>query len=268
MELFYNIESSSWKVAPKSDVFTARSGHSATAIGSLIFVFGGINIQTQEVFNDLLIFDTENLSWTNANTTNERIKPSCRNSHSAVLLNENKLLFFGGSSPTQGPMNDMYLLNISTCDFEKVTPATGTLPSPRDLHAACTVTLDDKEFMYISGGRTSDNVVNEVWKFDILNLQWHREDDLKVNLCSHTMFSLKKSLITFGGWDGKNGVLNDFWTKTVHGNWKKQSLVGSKIPVRFGHDGVASNEIIYVFGGMNIATDLNSIQVIEYHEYF
>lgn len=53
-----------WTLVKTDDSkFPARSGHSAVAIGQRIFIFGGLNSMVCEVYNDVRVFDTRELSY-------------------------------------------------------------------------------------------------------------------------------------------------------------------------------------------------------------
>ena len=46
-----------FQISPQG-MFEARSGHSATAIGHHIYIFGGINVKEGKIFDSLHVLDT------------------------------------------------------------------------------------------------------------------------------------------------------------------------------------------------------------------
>lgn len=139
---------------PEEGTFPARSGHSAVAVGSSIYVFGGLNTVECEVYNDVHAFDTRTLincdlplhlsppilktadlhgdtsqtplavetrKWSKVDVSGDAPKP--RNAHAAVLLpleaaesTHRRMLIYGGSSPEEGAFNDVFLLHVPLVD--------------------------------------------------------------------------------------------------------------------------------------------------------
>lgn len=83
-----------------------RSGHSASLIGSKLFVFGGGD--RKRSYNDLHILDLDSMSWTRPSDTGE--VPLPRAGHSATSVGH-LLLVFGGGSPQGSIFSDFALLD-------------------------------------------------------------------------------------------------------------------------------------------------------------
>lgn len=118
---------------------TARSGHSLTAIGDKLFLFGGgVWNERQgwvEKFNDVYVLDTRTMHWT---------KPQCsgvvETSTFPITFAVGRYLFVfgGGSKPKHCVTNDLYILDTAT--YTWATPKVdGTPPQPRDMGTACVV---------------------------------------------------------------------------------------------------------------------------------
>lgn len=86
----------------------SRSYHTATAVGNKLVFFGGI--RDNEPLNDVHIFDTVSGSWILPKVLGT--PPSPRHSHSAVRLNEERILIFGGYGST--PQDMIWLLEVDT----------------------------------------------------------------------------------------------------------------------------------------------------------
>ncbi|MCO5579184.1 hypothetical protein L7F22_033037 [Adiantum nelumboides] len=96
-------------------------------------------------FNDTFVLDLEEVKWSYMATKGDQ--PSPRTGASAVALDGQRVLLFGGSSMLEGYMNDVYVLDTKDWVWSKIT-VRGLPPSPRDKHTACL--LGSK--MYVFGG--------------------------------------------------------------------------------------------------------------------
>ncbi|OQS07458.1 hypothetical protein THRCLA_00531 [Thraustotheca clavata] len=211
----YDIEKSEWIQihAENSASFQARSGHTAVAIGHLIYVFGGMNLPLQAVYNDVHIFNTDTVAWSQLVPCNK--PPPPRNAHVAIAIPKG-MVVFGGSSPSEGPMNDVFLLKLQEEQVEWI-PITcnGSPVVKRELHAA--VLLPNSNSIYISGGRLQDGQLakeyavldTDTWNWQIHNSQWRR--------CGHVAGVLDGEVVHYGGWDGGNEFCNDCWVAPIPG---------------------------------------------------
>jgi N-acetylneuraminic acid mutarotase len=126
----------------------ARSGHTLTAIGKKLYLFGGGVWNEREgwvhKFNDLYILDTETLQWT---------KPTCTGqidtSTFPISFAVGRFLFVfgGGSKSLHSVTNDMYILDTATLSWSQ-PPSDGTKPQPRDMGTASAV----GDTVYFLGG--------------------------------------------------------------------------------------------------------------------
>ena len=90
-------------------------------------------------------------------------------------------------------------------------------------------------------------------------------DNLPHPVCAHTMFrSIDATLGYFGGWDGKDSVLNDLWCKAggEDTTWKRQTVSGPDVHMRFGHSGCLVGKQYFLFGGINLGFDLSEMQML------
>jgi len=126
----------------------ARSGHTLTAIGKKLYLFGGGVWNEREgwvhKFNDLYILDTETLHWT---------KPECQGkidtSTFPISFSVGRFLFIfgGGSKPLHSVTNDLYILDTATLTWTS-PESEGTKPNPRDMGTASAV----GDSVYFLGG--------------------------------------------------------------------------------------------------------------------
>lgn len=127
---------------------SARIGHSFTKISNQkVILFGGVeNSLTNPSFcNDIYILHINALELRWEKLLIDGLKPSPRESHSAVLY-ENVIVIFGGMNGQQR-LNDTWTFDINTNRFEKME-CSGFTPTARSLHTANV----SNDTMYIYGG--------------------------------------------------------------------------------------------------------------------
>eukprot|EP01110_Echinostelium_bisporum_P003033 TRINITY_DN17406_c0_g1_i1.p1 TRINITY_DN17406_c0_g1~~TRINITY_DN17406_c0_g1_i1.p1 ORF type:complete len:450 (+),score=181.89 TRINITY_DN17406_c0_g1_i1:78-1352(+) len=135
-----NTQTLTWTNAKcTGEVPCARSGHTLTAIGKKLYLFGGgVWNETEgwvHKFNDLHVLDTETMNWT---------KPQCSGtvdtSTFPISFSVGRFLFVfgGGSKPLHCVTNDLYILDTYT--YTWATPqCDGSKPQPRDMGSASVV---------------------------------------------------------------------------------------------------------------------------------
>jgi len=156
-------ETMTWsKPKTTGDVPCARSGHTLTAIGSKVYLFGGGVWNESEgwvhKFNDLHVLNTETMHWT---------KPTCtgtvESSTFPISFSVGRYLFIfgGGSKPNHCVTNDLYVLD--TASYHWTAPkCDDNRPLPRDMGTASVV----GKSVYLMGGYAG----GAVDYFDTLNI--------------------------------------------------------------------------------------------------
>ncbi len=84
------------------------SGHAAVAVGGDVVLFGGMNVAAGEIYHAVYVFRPATCEWIKPRVTGE--VPEQRNAHALAAAGGRAVVLFGGSSPDDGPMNDLYLL--------------------------------------------------------------------------------------------------------------------------------------------------------------
>ena len=92
------------------------SSHSATIIGTKMFVFGGSGHQD----NKLRVFDTETSCW--LNTPSTTLVPEQRYDHAAFAYNGELYILGGANYDLRVLFNDLWKLNSKTFSWEMVEP--------------------------------------------------------------------------------------------------------------------------------------------------
>lgn len=113
------------------------SGHAAVEVAGDIVLFGGINIAAGEIYHAIYVFRPGTCEWVKPKVTGE--VPEQRNSHAMVSLGRTVILF-GGSSPDDGPMNDLYALacpeDVAGGEWQwRQLGTRGPAPMPREMHS-------------------------------------------------------------------------------------------------------------------------------------
>ena len=221
------------------DVPQRRSGHSLTASGSNVWMFGGLDHSLPPgPTSDLCVLQLGNegsqeMEWMRPNTLG--VPPLERWHHSTTLYEKNKLVIFGGFHSSTNRFNDVHVFDTITlswlqpidgaCDFTprgNHVPPQDThpgVPTPRGGHTACLDKGGDK--LYVFGGYGgmgySRRDFNDVFILDI----------------------------------------GDGWT------WSKVNAKGTLPEPRSGHSGVMVNDDLVVFGGRNSATNFNDLCIFD-----
>ena len=133
----FNIEKETWTFVYQTGAIpTPRSGHSATLIGSLMYVFGGLvnagggNGTTEEIF----CFDTKSLIWSEVPYSGA--SPGGIYNHAALLHpwthEQGKIVVFGGRrcASIDPPSNIVYCFDVAKGSWEMIQTA-GRKPTGR-----------------------------------------------------------------------------------------------------------------------------------------
>jgi len=91
--------------------------HSATVIGTKMFVFGGCG-ETHKHHNNIRVFDTKNNSW--LSTPFAQLRPEGRCRHSAFVYKEELYILSGHDK--ENHLNDVWKLNPYTFSWKRVLP--------------------------------------------------------------------------------------------------------------------------------------------------
>ena len=108
--------------------------------------------------------------------------------------------FTGGSSPEEGPMGDVHVLNLEEgCEKWERPRVAGQAPEPREMHAGVFFrlapsapsdnlgdTLEVTEELLVAGGRGRDGVVfRDAHVLDVRAMKWTRRGDFGEPVCAH-----------------------------------------------------------------------------------
>ena len=170
-------------------------GASATTIGTDVRLRGQ-DPSTGVCFNDVVVLGTTSWEWRRLILA-ESGSPPPRNGHVACAAFGGKaLVIHGGSSPEEGPMGDVHVLNLEEGGEKWERPrVAGQAPEPREMHAGVSfrvgVDVDaskepSKEELLVFGGRGREGaVLRDAHVLDVRAMRWTRRGDLGEALCAH-----------------------------------------------------------------------------------
>lgn len=176
-----------------------RDCHSATIIGRKMYLFGG-NQGDWNKADCFYFFDFDTKEWSQISINGKL--PRGRESHSATVFENSKILFFGGSTSRDDLSenevriveNGRFLRDVFVFSEEKQTiefpEIKGRLPRGRDGHSA--VLIGSRLVTF--GGDCGDHYLDDVETLNLSTWTWE-----KVNLFLLTDFKTKASLKLPGG---------------------------------------------------------------------
>ncbi|KAI9495785.1 hypothetical protein BDB00DRAFT_972378 [Zychaea mexicana] len=146
----------------------------AAAIGSRIYMFGGRQVMSTTLSNDVVVLDIETWSFERIRLMRGQV-PRPRHDHTVDVLNRRYLVVFGGACSNSPGENDLHLFDTETNTWNE--PRTeGQIPPIRFGHASA-VLQDD---LYIFGGcqiQPEWNMVHDVlYRLDTETWTWYKYD--------------------------------------------------------------------------------------------
>lgn len=211
------------------------SRHSATLVGSKIYIYGGFDGFGTNF--DLNIFDPFSRTWTNVPNTVVRGQiPTSRTNHAAVAVG-NKMYMFGGNNNNAAGMyqvlDDLCVLNTDTLTWSK-PQTTGDRPTARSGH---TLTAIGKHLYLFGGGVWNEeegwvHKYNDLYVLNTETMVWTKP------VCSGTIdtstfpisYAIGRFLFVFGGGSKpQHCVTNDLYVlDTLTFSWSRPctSVVG------------------------------------------
>lgn len=171
-------------------------GASVTTVGDTIYVFGGFDQYSDEIYNKLYrLCYKDACEWTQVLYTKGE-PPAKRNDHSATLWNQDKLVIFGGNSEEDIYFNDIFVLDLPTMTWS-MPEVHGFIPEGRIRHSA---TIHGNK-LYVAGGIKVDPSPSFADTLLTLNLEtWEWEQPIAfIRRAQHMSFIYHSRLYLFGG---------------------------------------------------------------------
>ncbi|GAQ80669.1 clock-associated PAS protein ZTL [Klebsormidium nitens] len=143
------LEAAAWrKFTVGGSVEPSRCNFSECAVGNKLVLFGGEGVNMQPM-NDTFVLDLslEHPAWRHVDVS---AAPPGRWGHTLCCLNGSWLVVFGGCG-TDGPLNDVFVLDLDAEHPAWREVAGAGPPLPRSWHSSCTV---DGTYLVVFGGCT------------------------------------------------------------------------------------------------------------------
>lgn len=173
-----------------------------------VILFGGQDSLQERLFNDLYILNLEDNTLKEHIYQKDKVIPPKRNSHTMTKLNDQKAYLFGGAN-TDGPLKDLYELNLETLDFTRVALDESETSLPMiEMHTAH---IYKGTHLLIIGGRKCDvgqpvestTFNDEIYSIELATGKVGLFGKLPTAIGSHVSLILDdKYLICYGGTNG------------------------------------------------------------------
>jgi hypothetical protein len=274
------LDNSTWQVlgaqsAPQQELYPyARVAHSLTVVGTGVLLFGGFNPFGRTMFDNLWALQP-GPSWAWWARVKPLTRPPPRFAHTVVRL-DNKLMLFGGITPSHVPVSDLWAFDLDTltytCLFNSNVPK--SYPRPRASHSA--VAYNDETMIIFGGtyvGETGDvTYYNDLWMFNVLNRSWTLSlPQMRPAPCGkHSAVVYLDTMILFGGSLSDN-VTNAVWFFNITQRaWTPLALSSSSSApsARSGHiaavlAGPDGSQTMYMFGGRSLTDVLGDMWALD-----
>lgn len=244
---------------------SAREGHAAVEVGNKIYVFGGC-VQGIRCFNDVHIFDTDTLTWSQEPFTGDAPEP--RGGHSATLVGTDVFIFGGANSDTT--YGDAYKLDLVQRHWERAVPSgCPAVPRRRTNHAAI---ADAHGRIYIVGGYDADsNFLNDIWILNVyagnvdkwndagsFPVVWEKPEptgQIPEAREGHSLTLVDRKLILFGGYTAAGVMANDVHVYNLDSQeWVTPLVAGDMLPApRQAHSAARHGREVVIAGGCSVS---------------
>jgi len=239
----YDFEKRNWKLLSHS--MGGKTEHKCVSYNDSLWFTGGYN--GQDYTNDTYTFDPETGVSAIVETTGERFSPR---SALTVGVWKGKMYTFGGwNGFSRKWFNDVYELDLDMRRWRRID-AKGPMPVQRTSHAS--VIQDGK--MYIFGGFSGENYLNDLWEFDIESETWTdiSQDCFGEKPAPRSRFCAAvygNSMYILGGWN-KIGYFEDLHTfNFTSRTWCQIKSPKWTIPSTSQYSFSIHNDLLYIFGG-------------------
>ncbi|WP_372364636.1 Kelch repeat-containing protein [Candidatus Uabimicrobium sp. HlEnr_7] len=219
----------------------ARAAHSSVAFGGKVYIFGGEDATSDDIFFDDL-WEFSNDDWEEVEDENP---PSPRKGHSATVVG-NEMFVFGGRDADDQLLSDLHRFDFTTNTWQEIT--TSLTPPGRFFHR--TTVVDGK--IYLFGGVEADgNLDPRIWEFDPQTSTWTpKAANPGGGRVAHTVATSGKSVLVFFGSDAAANPLDTILQYDIEQDrWFLATTIDTP-PARFLHAMAQNGPSIFMFGGL------------------
>lgn len=232
----YSITSLTFQTLPQGPIL--NSSCAILTQSSAYVLFG---LESSDFSYNIYSIDLQELTWTYKTTENTAHLFGC-----AYI--ENNIYTFGGIE-IQGLSNKLTKYYIDNIQSEIIS-SNITYPKARRF-ATMTYLLGSA---YLIGGEYQGELLNDVWKLDIIKNTWHAVEyynDFK-GISKHCACSFAGSVVVFGGMT-RDGLTSELLELSSELHWSKVSTSENKPSPRASACIVSVGAVLYIFGGVTHA---------------
>jgi N-acetylneuraminic acid mutarotase len=224
-----------------------RNGHTATLVGTFLYIIGGWLGQGPLAADDMHILDLHNLKWIEHNIKGN--PPGACNMHTADCLDDRIYVFRGGDGKAY--LNDLHVLDTTQQQWLEIE-ATGEQPPPRANHSSSIV----GETLYIFGGWDGSKRLNDLYALNLTQMFWTKfkaSDTDPAPRAGMSLCNVEDKLFLFGGSGPHAFCFNDLFVfDPVSSKWTECDQFKNpdcKPKARAGHSMTLCDKKIYIIGG-------------------
>lgn len=227
---------------------TPRSEVGAAAIGSRIYVVGGID-GFARTLSTVELFDTELNLWTSVRSLPKPVH------HAAVAATGGKLYVFGGFTGIGAtPVDSLYVYDPLTDRWTRGADL------PRALGASAVVVVDGK--IHLLGGKSLGIDVDSHYAYDPVEDTWENLPEMIAGREQSGALYLDGKIFVFGGRQG--GALYNLDAVEIYDVARKAWDPGANMPLkRSGFVALEKGGKAYLFGGEGPTVTFDQVDVYD-----
>ncbi len=182
------------------------AGHASVPWNANVVCIGGHTKSKDEVEMPVRLLDTHAGAWSTLSPTCVAAHPRPRGGHSATVIG-NKVYVFGGEDAKRKPLNELWVLDLSTLEWSQpeTSTSTTTTPTGRSQHTACSFR---NRYIVIFGGGSVANCFNDLVVLDTQTMEWstpRTEGPVPPPRAGHAAAVLGTTLYIVGGGNNARG---------------------------------------------------------------
>eukprot|EP00301_Raphidiophrys_heterophryoidea_P002266 c11061_g1_i3.p1 GENE.c11061_g1_i3~~c11061_g1_i3.p1 ORF type:complete len:1007 (-),score=267.88 c11061_g1_i3:703-3723(-) len=234
-------------IAPPQGLLVPRIGHTMTALGTRIYVIGGV--YDDKPFNDVIVYDTLENRWFSS-APSGTLPPFGLVAHTAVVVQSEIFVFGGGDG--RHDAHEMFVFDTEMWTWE-TAKFSGECPKARYGHSACV----RGEQMFVFGGYSlKSGYSNDLSVLDTSSLEWiipYVSGERPAERVGHSMIVVGNKVFVYGG-SNRDTQYNDMYvldvTNIMSLRWTSPQLARSHDQhPRYMHTATAIGGKIFIFGG-------------------
>jgi len=243
-----------------------RGGHTATLVGSAIFVYGGAS--SEETFGDAYKLDLVKREWSQGLTLGGGLTPGKRTGHAVATDDHGRIYVFGGYGSGGSFLSDLWMLRASEgaqrarhtrgvfeASWVQLQPS-GPAPAARQGHS---LTLLGRKLVLFGGYVAGGQVTNDLNLYDLDSQTWAPlplDGVAPAPRQAHTAVRHGADIVLVGGCDitqEHTMCYGDAWSLSLRDmRWTPRTSDAITWFAREGHSATFSRGRMYVFGGCQL----------------